>query len=121
MHPGDEKPAAAVAAAQERQQSRTSLLRELDRLAERVERAAGLVAELRADAAALRAELGRLKRDHARLLQAAGVSSPDELLPKMARLAELEKSQRAMEKERIEAARRLAELVEKVDLLREES
>ncbi|MBD3236906.1 MAG: hypothetical protein GF330_09395 [Candidatus Eisenbacteria bacterium] len=118
----DEAPAATVGAGSfERQISQRDLLRELDRLIEKVAAWGKERDRLRAEREAAERKAGALREEKQQLLADAGVDDRRTLLEKMARLSELERTHEAMLRERAEMARRLELLIEKVDLLREGS
>ncbi len=100
---------------------REDLARELDALAEKVELAAGLIGQLRAERKDLEAQCESLRRERARLLEAAGASDAAELLRAIDRIKDIEQENRALRQERGEVARRLGRLAEKVDLLDRDS
>lgn len=105
----------------DRQAQHSALLQDLDRLLQKLESVAGELRKLRAERDRLSGELSRVSLENARLVQIAGVANGNELLAKMARLSELEKVNQALDLERAETARRLAALIEKVDLLQQET
>jgi hypothetical protein len=100
---------------------RDDLARELDSLSEKVELAARLIGQLRAERTDLQAQGESLRRERARILEAAGASDTAELLRALDRIKEVELENRALRQERGEVARRLGRLVEKVDLLDRDS
>jgi ElaB/YqjD/DUF883 family membrane-anchored ribosome-binding protein len=119
---GKPKSAAATRAATfERQASQTGLLLDLDRLAQKIDEAARQLEGLRTERDTLSTEVDRLSEECERLLRVAGVVDADALMQRMARMAELERVNRALEKERGETVRRLGAVIEKVDLLREDA
>jgi predicted nuclease with TOPRIM domain len=105
----------------ERQSPQGALFSDLDRLLHEVERVAGELHKLRVERERLRSDLDRIAKENARLMQIAGVADGNELMTKMARLTEMDRSSQAMGRERAETARRLQALIEKVDLLQQET
>lgn len=103
----------------ERQASQRDLLRDLDRLVEKVTAWGERVQRLRAERAQAVAQVATLQGEKERLLQDAGVADRQALLGKVARLSDLERVNEALLRERSEMARRLETLIEKVDLLRD--
>ncbi len=95
------------------------LLEEIDRLAEKMDLAVSVIAELRKERTALRVERDVLRKDRERILDAAKATSTEEVLQKLGRVRELESRLQALEQERQEVARRLSALIEKVDSLEE--
>jgi len=97
------------------------LARELDSLGEKIELAAQVIGQLRAERTELRSQLESLRRERQRILDAAGMRDTADLLRAIDRVKELEQETRALRQERGEVARRLGRLAEKVDLLDRDS
>jgi chromosome segregation ATPase len=94
-----------------------SLLAELDRLGERVERAAALITELRRERARLREAVARLEQERGRLLAAGQAHDPEELIAALGELRTRAAGYQRMVEERAVVARRLGTLIDKVDSL----
>ena len=97
------------------------LVHEFDRLGTKIERARQLIQELRVDRDTYRSECENLRSERAIVLETVGVTDMDAVLNSCEQLSRLEKENQTLLAEREEIARRLDSLIEKVDLLEQDS
>ncbi len=93
------------------------VMEELDRLAEKIDRATEFLARLREERDDLKRVNERLRGEQNRLLQEAGVGEYSELLAAITRLQRAEEENAQLRAEREQVSDRLAAIIEKVDLV----
>jgi uncharacterized coiled-coil DUF342 family protein len=105
------------------QQTKThqQLVSEFDRLGAKIEQARELISQLRADRDKYRDECENLRSERAIVLETAGVADMDALLSSYEGLTQIKNENSGLMSEREEIARRLESLIEKVDLLDQDS
>lgn len=101
--------------------SHEQLVGEFDRLGEKIEQARELISRLRSERNTYREECENLRSERAIVLDATGAADMDVLLSSYEQLTRFEKENSSLMSERQEIARRLESLIEKVDLLEQDS